>query len=128
MKTSARGRRRRPSRGGFTLVEVLAALGLVASAGVIASFGATALLRLSAAAHSEAAGLAAASEKLEELLATPAASRAAGNDETAMANVHLTRIWRVRADDPAPGLDRLEVTVRWDHPSLTLLTLVVAAP
>jgi prepilin-type N-terminal cleavage/methylation domain-containing protein len=112
---------------GFTLIEVLVALCLVASAGVLASFAATALLGLSSAAHSEAAGLAAASEKLEELIATPAAARIAGNDETAMAGVAVTRIWRIRADDPAPGLVRMEVTARWEHPTLTLLTLVAAA-
>ena len=115
-------------RGGFSLVEVLAALGLVGSAGVLASFAATALLSLSAAAHAEAAGLAAAAEKLEELIALPPAARASGNDQTSMAGVGVTRIWRVRSDDPVPGLDRMEVTARWDHPSLTLLTLVAAAP
>jgi len=48
---------------GFTLLEVMAALGLAAAAGLIATAGGSAMMRLSAAAHSEAVGLAAASGK-----------------------------------------------------------------
>jgi type II secretory pathway pseudopilin PulG len=121
------GRRRR-AVAGFTLLEVLAALGLVAAIGVIASAAARAMIQLTQAAHAEAAGLAAAEERLEELLSLAAADRRSGNDETVLDGVALARIWRVLRNHPAPGLDRLEVTVRWSAPSLTLLTLATVAP
>ncbi|HEY8515362.1 MAG TPA: prepilin-type N-terminal cleavage/methylation domain-containing protein [Candidatus Binatia bacterium] len=113
---------------GFTLVEALVAVALIASAGVVASTAALAMLRLERAAHAEAAGLAAASEKLEELIATRPADRRSGNDTTVLDGVAVTRVWRVLDDQPARDLVRLEVTSRWDHPQLTLLTLVAAAP
>jgi hypothetical protein len=44
------------------------------------------------------------------------------------AGIDVARVWRVRGDDPAPGLTRVEVTARWSAPELTLLTLVAVAP
>ena len=120
--------RRRRGEGGCTLVEALVALGLLASAGIVASVAALAMLQLERAAHAEAVGLAVAGEKIEELVAAAPSARRAGNDETSLDGVVVTRIWRVRDDDPAYGLTRLEVTARWDTPALTLLTLMTAVP
>ncbi|MEW6269108.1 MAG: hypothetical protein AB1689_07395 [Thermodesulfobacteriota bacterium] len=126
MSRRAIGRGR--SEAGFTLLEALVAIGLVASAGVVATTAAVAMLRLERAAHAEAAGLAAASEKLEELVGALPADRRSGNDDTVLDGVPVTRVWRVLDDQPAQGLTRLEVTSRWDRPQLTLLTLVAAVP
>lgn len=115
-------------QGGFTLVETLVALCLVASAGTIASGAAVSMLELARAARGEAAGLAAASDRVEALVATPAAERASGNDEVVVDGLQVVRTWRVAPDDPAPGLWRLEVTARWSAPRTTLLTLVAVAP
>ena len=112
---------------GLTLVEVLVALCLVGAVGVVASGAAESMILLARAARSEAAGLAAASGKLEELLATASDSRSAGNDEAVVDGLSVTRIWRVRRDDPCPGLTRLEVTARWSRPSITLLTLAAVS-
>jgi type II secretory pathway pseudopilin PulG len=112
----------------MTLVEVLVALGLLASAGIVASLAAASMLQLERAAHAEAVGLALAAEKLEELLATTPAARRNGNDETVLDGVGVARVWRVLDDEPARGVMRLEVTARWSAPALTMLTLVVAAP
>jgi prepilin-type N-terminal cleavage/methylation domain-containing protein len=120
----------RPRGGerGFTLLESLVALALMASAGVVASAAAVAMLRLERAAHAEAAGLAAASERIEQLAAMVPAARQSGNDAIAVDGVAVTRVWRVHGDDPVYGLTRLEVTARWDTPALTLLTLVMTVP
>jgi prepilin-type N-terminal cleavage/methylation domain-containing protein len=115
-------------RAGFTLLEVVAALGLVAAVGVVASAAGQALAALSLAARAEASGLAAATEKLEEIMAMPREERSSGNDETTMASLVIARVWRVTQDQPAPELTRIEVTARWARPTLTLLTLVGVAP
>lgn len=120
--------RRTCAQGGFTLIEVLAAAGLLASAGIIATLGAAAMLNLERAAHAEAVGLATATEKLEELIARAPSARLGGNDETDLDGVHVTRVWRVIDREPASELSRLEVTARWDRPRTTLLTLVAAVP
>lgn len=116
------------SQDGFTLIEVLAAAGLLVSAGIVATLAAVAMLRLERAAHAEAVGLAVAGEKLEELIARRPPARAGGNDETDLDGVHVTRVWRVIDAAPARGLTRLEVTARWDRPQTTLLTMVAAVP
>jgi hypothetical protein len=121
---------RRAANGsrGFTLVEALVALSLVASAGLVASVAGAAMLALERAAHGEAAGLAVAGEKMEELVALPPAERRNGTDDVVLDGVAVTRVWRVVAGDPAYGVTRLEVTARWERPDLTLLTLVGVVP
>jgi prepilin-type N-terminal cleavage/methylation domain-containing protein len=120
-------RRRRRRRAGFTLVEVLAALGLVGAVGVMASASGYSLARLSRAALAEAAGLLAAERKVEELLASPE-GRENGTDDVEHSGVGVRRVWRVIDDVPAPGLTRVEVSASWEEPGLTMLTLVAVAP
>lgn len=115
-------------QGGFTLAEVLVALSLVASVGVVASGAAQSFLRFARAARSEAAGLAAASARLEEMLALASSRRENGNDELVVDGLRITRTWRLERDVPESGLTRVEVTARWEHPEITLLTLVGVAP
>lgn len=114
--------------GGFTLVEVLAALGLVASLGVAALSVAGTLAAMLQIARAEAVGLALAAEKLEDLIATPADQRAEGFDEVESQGLAVRRLWRVRRGDPAPGLTRLEVSSTWENPDVIVLTLVAVAP
>ncbi len=123
-----RERRRGWRRAGFTLLEVLAALGLLGAVGVVASGSGHALARLGLAARAEAAGLFAAERKLEELLSLPAGERRGGNDETTSSRLSVRRVWRVVPDTPARSLDRVEVSVSWETPQLTVLTLVAVAP
>lgn len=125
---SRSSRRRRWRRAGFTLLEVLAALGLVGAVGVVATGAGHALARLSVAARAEAAGLFAAEQKLEEILSLVAEERTSGNDVPASTVVPLQRIWRIIPDDPALGLTRVEVSTSWETPQLTVLTLVGVAP
>ncbi|MBU6282603.1 hypothetical protein KGQ64_10215 [bacterium] len=113
---------------GFALAEALVALCLVASVATVASGAAVSMLELARAARGEAAGLAAASERIEALLASPAGTRSSGTDEVVVDGFPVVRTWRVGADDPAPGLARVEVTARWNAPRTTLLTLVAVAP
>jgi Tfp pilus assembly protein PilV len=119
---------RAPAEEGFTLVEVLVAAGLLASAGIIATLAGVAMLRLERTAHAEAVGLALAGEKLEELIARTPPARSGGNDTTDFDGVRVARVWRVVERTPAAELTRLEVTARGDQPRTTALTLVAAVP
>jgi prepilin-type N-terminal cleavage/methylation domain-containing protein len=115
-------------RGGFTLVEVLVSLSLVASVGVAATGAALALAALTARARAEAVALELASAKIEELVASPADRRDEGFDEVLAGAVRVTRMWRVGRGDPEPSLTRIEVTARWQDPELTMLILAAVAP
>jgi prepilin-type N-terminal cleavage/methylation domain-containing protein len=112
---------------GLSLVEVLVSLSLVASIGVAATGLGVALAALATAARAEAVGLALASEKLEELIATSPELRGDGFDEVERSGVRVVRQWRVATGDPEPELSRLEVTARWDRPELTVLVLAALA-
>lgn len=122
-----RERRRRRRRAGFTLLEVLAALGLVGAVGVVASGSGHALAKLAWAARGEAVGLFAAEQKLEELLSLPAVERRGGTDGTESSGIAVRRVWRIVPDTPAPGITRVEVSASWEAPELTILTLVGVA-
>ncbi len=113
---------------GWTLVEVGLALCFVSGLAMTVGASAATLLRLAAEAHAEAIGLAAAASRLEELLATDPERRAPGTDVVTLGGTEVTRIWRPVADDPAAGLWRIEVTARWERPSITGLTLVGVGP
>jgi prepilin-type N-terminal cleavage/methylation domain-containing protein len=121
------GLRRRLRRSGFTLLEVLAALGLLAAMGLLASSAGHAMARLGGIARHEAAGLLAAENKLEELLALRASTLSGGHDRVRIAGVEVHRVWRVRAGSPEIGLWRVEVSARWEDPALRQLTLVGVA-
>jgi len=106
----------------------MVALCLLASVGVLASGAAYSIAKLVRAARSEAAGLVAATDKMEELLATSGAPRTSGNDEVVVDGLAVARVWRVVPDQPVSGVTRLEVTARWLQPTVTLLTVVAVAP
>lgn len=113
---------------GMTLIEVLIALCLVGSSGMLALAAAHSTLTFAHSARAEAAGLAAGQAKVEELLSLTHASRREGFDEVEFAGERIVRTWRVRSSEDMPGLERIEVTSRWDAPVLTLLVLVAVAP
>lgn len=113
---------------GFTLVEVLAALALVVCGAALAVAAGQAMLRFAQEARAEEAGLIAGQAKVEEILSLLPAYRAEGHDTVDVAGVAITRIWRVRPVPELPGLDRIEVSARWDVPGLRILVLVAVAP
>jgi hypothetical protein len=45
-----------------------------------------------------------------------------------LAGIEVGRIWRVRPHPDLPGLQRVEVSARWEEPQLTVLVLVAVAP
>lgn len=124
VRSAERVRLRRRRRAGFTLLEVLAALGLLAAMGLLASGAGHAMARMGEAGRQEAAGLLAAGNKLEELLALRASTLGSGHDRVRIAGVEVHRVWRIREDSPEIGLWRVEVSARWDGPALRQLTLV----
>ena len=125
--------RRLASRRGSSLIEVMVALSLVAGLALIASTAGLAVVRLEAAAHAEAVGLTAAEDVVQRLAGLPRAERVAGSDELDAPPVEVHREWRVFADDPAPGLTRVESSAAWREPSSdpsarVRLTLVAVLP
>lgn len=114
--------------GGFTLIEVLAALVLALAALGLAVSAGQALLRFAQEARGEQAGLAAGQAKMEEILSLLPAHREEGCDVVEAAGVEVTRTWRIRPVPELPGLDRIEVSSRWDVPALRVLVLVAVTP
>lgn len=125
--STPQSRRRRRRRAGFTLLEVLASLGILVSIGVVATGAGTALTQLARAARAESVGLLLAEEKIEELLSLPGSLRRSGNDEVRISGLVVRRIWRLENDSPEVGLDRIEVSTSWTGEQITVLNLVAVA-
>lgn len=116
---------RHPAAGGFSLVEVLVALALLAVGVLALTAGFTEGQRLLADADRRRAAVSFAQEKLDEKMAlnydTVATPQRAlerlegttlvGEDE----RDGLIRLWTVETDRPVRGMVRVWVGVRWTH-------------
>lgn len=117
--------RRLRSGAGFTLVEVLVAVGILSVGMLGLAVGAISITRANKTAqfHTMATNL--AQEKLEQIKATTVANvtQCLSSCETAPTylGVTFTRKWTVTADTPAGGLTQITVTVDWtDYTSHTV--------
>ena len=112
---------------GFGLLEVLIALSLVVSGTLSAFAAASAGQEALHSARREVAGLAAGRDQMEALVSRIAVERTSGFDHVVSGGTRLNRVWRVRPWLDHPGLQRIEVSVRWEDGDLMILDLVAAA-
>ena len=107
------------SSSGFTLIEVLVAIGILSIGMLGLAVGAVSITRANKTSqfHTMATNL--AQEKLEQLKATTVANVTqctTSNCETSKPTylgVTFTRKWTVTASTPAAGLNQITVTVDW---------------
>lgn len=98
------------ARGGFTLIEVMATLLLIAVL-VLGVWGLQgALARMNGFSHGLTHATAFAQDKCEELLSLSPGSVASGFDATGT----FSRVWTVSAG-PVPGTRKLDIQVLWQR-------------
>lgn len=99
------------SERGFLLVEVLAALALLAVALLAMSPMFVMAGKQNAAASDMTFATSIAQEKAESLKATHYLALAAGSDSLRLRGVSFDRAWTVQNDTPHPGIKTVTVTV-----------------
>lgn len=107
-------RRSRVPSSGFTLVEVLVAMGVFSLMLLGLAAGMTTAMRANQTSYLSAVATSLAQDKLEELQAKNPPDIAPGGPVTStVAGVTFARSWTVAANSPAVGLRRIDVTVSW---------------
>ena len=100
--------------GGFTLVEVLVAVAILAVILLGLAASATSVVRANRTSYFNTIAANLAQDKLEELRAkTPADVIPGGPVVDTVYGAAFTRSWTVAADSPMNGLKRVEITVAW---------------
>lgn len=106
-------RRLRASRG-FTLIEIVVAIVMLAF-GVLASASLTAaLMRSNSGVTNRTRAIEILREKVEDLQSETYFDIASGNDAVTVGGVTFSRSWAVAADTPAANLKTITLTATWN--------------
>ena len=107
------------SRAGFTMIEVLVAVGIFSVAVLGLAVGAITITRANKTSHFHTMATNLAQDKLEQLKAATSANvtSCTSNDCDASAPTYLgvkfTRTWAVTTNTPTVGVNQIDVTVGW---------------
>lgn len=115
--------------GGFTLVEILVSMAVLAVMvlGLVAS--ATSIMKANKTSYSSTIATSLAQDKLEELRAkTPANVNSGGPLVDTVSGVTFTRTWTVTAGSPVVGVKRIDVVVVWTDYMTNSLTVSAVVP
>lgn len=101
------------SRRGFTLIEVVVAIVMLAF-GVLASASLTAaLMRSNSGVTNRTRAVEVLREKVEDLQSEQYVNIVDGNDTVTVAGILFSRSWAVASNTPAANLKRITLTVTW---------------
>jgi prepilin-type N-terminal cleavage/methylation domain-containing protein len=110
-------------KDGFTLVEVLAALGIFSFAVLGLAIGTVTLIRTNQNSHLLTSGVNLAQAKLEELrsmtsaafssLSCPSYTTTGCSDSAVASGVTFNRSWKITANSPAAGVSQIDVKIDW---------------
>ena len=124
--------RRLRSRAGFTLIEVMAAIGIFAFAVLGLAAGSITITKANKTSQFHTMATNMAQEKAEQLKATSVAfvTTCASSCETAPISqgVTFTRTWAVTLNSPSAGVNRIDVTVAWTDYTPHSVTVSSAMP
>jgi type IV pilus modification protein PilV len=112
-----------PNRGGFTLIEVLVAMGIFTVAVLGVAISATSVIKANQGSYSTTIAINLAQDKLEELKALPASLASGGPVTDTINGETFSRSWTVTANSPISGMQRIDVTVTWTDYGSRSITL-----
>jgi type IV pilus assembly protein PilV len=120
------------SSAGFTLIEVLVAIGILSFGMLGLAVGAISITRGNKTAQFHTMAVNMAQDKLEQLKATTVANVATCTTSCETAPTYLgvtfTRTWNVAANTPAAGLSQITVIVQWTDYSSHSVSVISAMP
>jgi type IV pilus assembly protein PilV len=104
---------KRQERDGFTLIEVLIAMGIFTAAVLGVAISATSVIKANQSSYSTTIAINLAQDKLEELKALPASLASGGPVTDTINGETFSRSWTVTSNSPITGMMRIAVTVAW---------------
>jgi prepilin-type N-terminal cleavage/methylation domain-containing protein len=123
---------------GFTLVEVLAALGIFSFAILGLAIGTVTMIRTNQNSHLFTSGMNLGQAKLEEFrsmtsaafstLACPSYISIGCSDSAVASGVTFARSWQITANSPAVGVTKVEVKIDWTDYTAHALVLSASVP
>jgi type IV pilus assembly protein PilV len=103
-----------PTRmSGFTVIEVLVSLSILAVAILGIAVSATSIMRANQTSHFTTIASDLAQDKLEEITANPSTIASGGPITDVVDGVTFTRSWTVTSNTPISGMKQIVVTVSW---------------
>lgn len=102
-----------PPQSGFTVIEILVAMGIFSVAILGLAVGATSVMRANQVSYNHTIASNLAQDKLEELKARPGSIASGGPENKPVGNMTFTRTWTVTPNDPVGGVTRIDVQVNW---------------
>ena len=100
-------------RDGFTLIEILIAMGIFTAAILGVAISTTSVIKANQSSYSTTIAINLAQDKLEELKALPASLASGGPVTDTINGETFSRSWTVTSDSPITGMKRIDVTVTW---------------
>jgi prepilin-type N-terminal cleavage/methylation domain-containing protein len=106
---------------GFTLIEVLVAIGILTGVLLGLAMGASSVIKANKTSYGNTLGTSLAQDKLEELKSRtssalpicPAFTTSGCSDSVTQAGVTFTRNWQILTNTPATGINQIDVRVTW---------------
>jgi type IV pilus modification protein PilV len=117
------GRSASLNSNGFTLIEVLVAMGILSIAILGLAVGATSVIKGNQSSYATAIAVNLAQDKLEELKARPASLASGGPVTDTYDGQTYSRSWTVTNNSPISGMKRIDVTVTWTDYQTKTVTL-----
>jgi type II secretory pathway pseudopilin PulG len=123
---------------GFTLVEILASLGIFSFAVLGLAIGTVTLIRTNQNSHLFTSGVNLAQAKLEEFrsmtsaafsgLSCPSFTSTGCSDSAVASGVTFNRSWQITANSPAAGVNQIDVKIDWTDYTERSLTFSASVP
>jgi prepilin-type N-terminal cleavage/methylation domain-containing protein len=111
------------SHAGFSLIEVLVAIGIFSVAILGLAVGAITITRANKTSQFHTVATNVAQDMMEQLKAKPMAGLSSGNDAFSYQGVPFTRAWTVAPNPPVAGNNTITITVNWTDYSLHTMTV-----
>jgi prepilin-type N-terminal cleavage/methylation domain-containing protein len=125
-----------PGDAGFTLIEVLVAIGILTGVLLGLAMGASSVIKANKTSYGNTLATTLAQDKLEELKARTSSAlpncasfAATGcSDSVTQAGVNFARSWQVLGNTPTTGINQIDVRVAWTDYGNKTVTLSSNVP
>jgi type IV pilus modification protein PilV len=108
---------------GFTIIEVLVAMGIFTVAILGVAISATSVIKANQVSYSTTIATNLAQDKLEDLKANPTSVASGSESSIPVSGETFSRTWTVTVNSPVTGVTKIDVAVTWTDYTAHTVTL-----